>query len=327
MATERAPRRVGAIWPVLAGAAVVALIGGTAYLRWPAQGGVAPASAPIRAEPEAQPPKPVAPTFDVVRVTPEGSAVIAGRAEPGAQVTVREGEHTIGQVEADQRGEFVLIPHTKLEPGGRELTLSAREANGPEVRSEQSVVVVVPTPQPANPVSASPAPAVALLIPPGAGSPRLLQGPPASEKRQLSLNTVDYDDKGEIRFSGSAAPSTPLRVYVDNQPVGEAKADANGQWTLTPNESVAAGVHRFRVDQLAAGGRVASRIELPFQRTVGQQAELTPGRVVVQPGHSLWRIARQTYGAGVRYTDIYLANRDQIRDAKLIYPGQVFTTP
>src|SRR3954454_585125 len=175
MATERAPRRVGATWPVLAGVVVVALIGGTAYLRWPAQGGgVAPVSPPHHAQPEAQaqPPKPAAPTFDVVRVTPEGSAVIAGRAEPGAQVTVREGEHTLGQVEADQRGEFVLIPQTKLEPGGRELTLSAREANGPEVKSEQSVVVVVPTPQPANPAPAtptpptpaSPAPAIALLI-------------------------------------------------------------------------------------------------------------------------------------------------------------------
>ncbi len=37
------------------------------------------------------------PTFDVVRVGPGGTAVIAGRAEPGARVIVREGGQSIGR--------------------------------------------------------------------------------------------------------------------------------------------------------------------------------------------------------------------------------------
>jgi nucleoid-associated protein YgaU len=49
--------------------------------------------------------------------------------------------------------------------------------------------------------------------------------------------------------------------------------------------------------------------------------------MVVQPGQNLWRIARHTYGRGVRYTVIYAANRDTIRDPRLIYPGQVFALP
>ena len=48
---------------------------------------------------------------------------------------------------------------------------------------------------------------------------------------------------------------------------------------------------------------------------------------IVQPGNSLWRIARRSYGAGLRYTVIYEANRSQIRRPDLIYPGQVFTIP
>ncbi len=49
--------------------------------------------------------------------------------------------------------------------------------------------------------------------------------------------------------------------------------------------------------------------------------------VVVQPGGNLWTIARRTYGAGIQYTTIYKANRDQIADPDLIYPGQVFVLP
>ena len=47
----------------------------------------------------------------------------------------------------------------------------------------------------------------------------------------------------------------------------------------------------------------------------------------MQPGNSLWRIARRNYGEGPRYTVIYQANKERIKDPDLIYPGQVFVVP
>jgi nucleoid-associated protein YgaU len=47
----------------------------------------------------------------------------------------------------------------------------------------------------------------------------------------------------------------------------------------------------------------------------------------VQPGTSLWRIARATYGTSFKYSLIYEVNRDQIDDPDLIFPGQVFWVP
>jgi nucleoid-associated protein YgaU len=337
MATEQAPRRGGTGWPVLAGLIVLVLAAaGTAYFRWPARMDVpatSPPAAPAPAQTDSPTAAPAGPTFDVVRVTPEGSAVIAGRAEPGAKVTVRDGERTLGEVQAGRNGEFVLVPDSKLPPGGRELTLSARDPNGKEVKGSESVVVVVPQLQAgagkdgagSDARAAANGPPIALLLPQGDAVPRLLQAPP-DKAGKLSLNTVDYDEKGEIRFSGSAKPSAPVRVYVDNKPVGQTSTDAAGRWTLTPPEPVSPGLHRFRVDQLAGNGRVESRVELPFQRTAAA-AEVTPGRTIVQPGESLWRIARNSYGTGVRYTVIYLANRGQIRDPNRIFPGQVFAVP
>ncbi len=49
--------------------------------------------------------------------------------------------------------------------------------------------------------------------------------------------------------------------------------------------------------------------------------------VTVQPGFTLWRIARENYGDGVLYVKVFEANRDQIGDPDLIYPGQIFTVP
>ena len=72
---------------------------------------------------------------------------------------------------------------------------------------------------------------------------------------------------------------------------------------------------------------MTARVELPVQVSELPK-ELPDGQsLVVQPGNSLWRIARRTYGDGLRFTTIYEANRSQIRDPDLIYPGQIFTLP
>jgi nucleoid-associated protein YgaU len=66
---------------------------------------------------------------------------------------------------------------------------------------------------------------------------------------------------------------------------------------------------------------------MPFERAQLSPQDVPADRVVVQPRQNLWRLARNAYGKGIRYTEIFEANRDQIRDPNLIFPGQVFTVP
>ena len=66
-----------------------------------------------------------------------------------------------------------------------------------------------------------------------------------------------------------------------------------------------------------------ARLELPFDRA--HRAALpaaTAAACIVVRGDNLWNIARAHYGEGLRYTMIFDANKDQIRDPNLIYPGQ-----
>jgi nucleoid-associated protein YgaU len=130
-----------------------------------------------------------------------------------------------------------------------------------------------------------------------------------------------------VIVSGQAdSPFARMRVYLDNLPVGAAVADAAGAFSVLLDEAVAPGRYRLRVDSLEEGGAVTARAELPFERAdiaIDPDAE----RVVIQPGNTLWTIARHVYGSGLRYTAIYRANRAQIRDPDLIYPGQVFSLP
>ena len=47
----------------------------------------------------------------------------------------------------------------------------------------------------------------------------------------------------------------------------------------------------------------------------------------VEAGDCLWNIAYEVYGTGTRWTVIYEANRDTIRDPGMIHIGQVLTIP
>lgn len=50
-------------------------------------------------------------------------------------------------------------------------------------------------------------------------------------------------------------------------------------------------------------------------------------RYLVQPGDTLWHIARRSCGGGVKYRAIHQVNRAQIRNPHRIWPGQVVVIP
>jgi LysM domain/Bacterial Ig domain len=280
-----------------------------------------PAGQTVRSTPADEVSEKIIPSFDIVRVERDGMAVIAGRSEPRATITLKRNGSTIATAQADGRGEWVIVLETPLEPGDIELTLTAKSPDGSERDSIQSVSVSVPAEASGQ--------ALVVLAEPGKAS-RVLQGPGVpSDAGNLVLEAVDYDENGNVIISGVTEPNTTVRVYLNDKPIGDARADADGRWELRANGSVEPGTYTMRIDQLDTNGQVSARVEVPFERGVAEDVrrQIAEGQVVIQPGNNLWNIARQLYGSGYRYTTIYQANRDQIRDPDLIYPGQVFATP
>jgi len=428
--------------------------------------------------------KAVEPSFDTVRVEKTGEALIAGRAEPGSEVTVMLDGKAIGKTTANNDGAFVVTPEEPLPTGSGALTVESK-TNEQITQSEATVAVVVPAEEKKDAL-------VAVLNPdeptkilqktePAAKASATIETatPPATTEIAAatppSLDAVDYDESGNIVFSGSGRPGSIVRLYVDNAVAGDAKAGEDGRWSFAGSSPIPAGKHTLRVDGVDTAGKVTSRAELPFFReepskvasaapkqtaattTITQtpaaksatdeiaatetpviesskpetsatettqtgttiakipavgsatsettttptpQAETTTnetpavesatsestatgttqadttttetpapdtaateipaetatrdatstgttaeqtvasattetneiakpkdGRIIIQPGNNLWRISRVIYGSGTKYTVIFESNKDQIRDADLIFPGQVFMTP
>jgi LysM domain-containing protein len=276
----------------------------------------------------AREPKVILPTFDIVRVDAAGTAVIAGRGAPKGVVIAYSNGLEVAREEINRDGEWAVYIESAFDSGAIELTLEMILPGGEVLRGEQVVVIAVPMRDGEKPL--------VVLGEPGEPS-RVLQNPNSIEDTLvLTLDIVDYDAEGTLVLSGRAMSGVALRVYANNALIGETRASGpngagQGRWTLRPDGSLAPGIYTLRIDQVDETGKVKMRVELPLERAepadVLAAVATGGGRVVVQPGNSLWRIARRIYGSGIEYTVIYDANRRQIRDPNRIYPGQIFDLP
>ena len=152
---------------------------------------------------------------------------------------------------------------------------------------------------------------------------------------QLALDSIAYDPLGNVTVGGRSSPSGLVRFYVNNEAISAAKTNKEGYWE-TDLSDIVPGTYTLRIDQLSLKGDVISRLESPFKREDREKlAKLiapstSPARiniVTVQPGNTLWAIARKRYGDGLLYVRVFEANRDKIKDPDLIYPGQLFDLP
>ncbi|WP_193142174.1 MULTISPECIES: LysM peptidoglycan-binding domain-containing protein [unclassified Meridianimarinicoccus] len=366
------------------------------------------------------------PSFDLVRVEPDGTTVVAGQARPNARVAVVLDGQTMAETRADASGSFVVFVALEAGDEPRVMWLMAETAEGdmlasvdtvliapaqhsldagttlagtlaqrpaedlsvqtgqtdPRVRIDQpmdlaslpngdavpevgSAPDVVPqavnenaqpetspetSPQAqatfgavgeSSPAETTPPPATERAPAPPKAAPRVLLSsregiaaldvPRLDAATALRIDTIDYGTDDTVVLKGRAGASGPVRVRLNGTLRGTGTVTEDGLWSLVISD-VAPGLYDLRVESLDPSGAVLGQADVPFRREapgIVQQALNGSGAriVTVQPGATLWAIAQDLYGAGTRYVQVFEANRDQIRDPNLIYPGQVFDLP
>jgi hypothetical protein len=240
-------------------AAVVAAPG--MDLQAPAAVVEAPPAEVVVAEPPAvevadAPPSP--PTFDVVRIEPDGAALIAGTAPADARVSIRlDGVEEI-RTQAGSDGAFVAQFTLAPNPAPRLMGLVAVLADGTEVAGADTVAIapIAATPPVTAAAEPAPAPPAALLLSDEGAA--VIQGPApiaAGEGVAVALDAIAYAPDGAVQLAGQGQGGAALRIYLDNAALMDAVVGDDGKWTVTLPE-VTPGIYTLRVDQLAADGAV-----------------------------------------------------------------------
>lgn len=298
-------------------------------------------------KPDAEPP-----AFDLVRVEPDGSLVVAGRSSPDAAVALLRNGEAWDRATANATGQFAMTPKP-LPAGTHELSLAATLPDGRTASSVQIVTVDVPVARGGDVVVALVAPdrPTQILSPPRttapapsvgiAGKPDAAASQP-EERRNVEIATVEQEVGGTFFAAGTAHPGATVRLYVNDSYLATATAGGDGKWSFSVGKGLTEGSYRVRLDDVRrSDGKVLSRAEVPFEFAArpplqGSLAKTADPSTVVVPevktttvarGDSLWRISQRIYGNGRRYIVIHRANEEQIRNPDLIYPGQVFVLP
>jgi len=253
------------------------------------------------AGPELDPNDPSVPKFDLVRIEADGSAVVAGRAAPNAEVQILSNGEEIGTAKASARGEFVALIDTELTTTAQSLALVANAPSTGPVTSQSNVIVLARSATEIDNLDEeiSLAPAIVQATPDAVRVIQPVVG--LADLDRVSLDTISYDQAGQVILAGRGRPGFSARIYADGKAISDKTISGSGTWSATIND-LDEGRYVIRVDELDTS-------------------------VIVQPGNNLWTIAEGRYGEGFRYTTIFEANKEQIRDPDLIYPGQVFELP
>lgn len=275
--------------------------------------------------------------FDIVRVEPTGEAVVAGRAQPGASVRLLNRGVEIASAKADGNGQFAIVPP----PLGKGDHLLSLEADGAKADKPQTVAVAVPPDAKGDVVVALTEPGAATRI--LSDQPKAGEAPKPAPAASLSIRSVEVDDAGGFYATGAGAPGSTIRLSLNGSPVTTVKANDEGRWSLKVEKGMNPGAYSVRADHLDDAGHVVAQAEVPFNYPARTLAAATPGAggpatgadavvrelqsVTVQRGDSLWRISQRTLGNGLRYTQIYQANANKIRNPSLIYPNQILVMP
>jgi nucleoid-associated protein YgaU len=360
--------------------------------------------APSEAPPAQAKEAPVVPSFDLVRVEPDGESVIAGRAAPGATIELLRGDQVHARAAADASGLFAIVP-PPLPPGSHQVVLQSIAPDGTRQRSAQAVTVVITdgktrplvtltSPDSPTVVLSNPEPPAAKVAEapnpetkpaePSAPSAQQQAGaaptvsPPApaapasatpNARPEIKIVTVEAEE-GKLYVSGQSSPGATIRLYLNESFIAPGGAGGDGKVSFSIASGVKPGDYRIRLDDVdPVSGQVRSRAEVGFnvpaqvasaQAPATAQASASGSPVPAQPqtsrevasalpqtqvadagtivipnintaivsrGDNLWRISQRVYGKGLRYTVIFGANQEQIRNPDLIYPGQVFVLP
>ncbi len=218
-----------------------------------------------------------------------------------------------------------------------------------------------------------PAAAVDKAVASAQPAPETSSSETVASEANVAIETVEVENSNRLMLGGRADAGNAVRLYLNNEPLGDAETGADGRWTLTTERPMPPGRYELRADVVGGDGGVKGRAKVRFDRVqmveAGQQApeanaSTTGGGaagssgqgsdvtivsrtsgvggtsstgavgegagtsvVVIARGDNLWSIARKIYGQGVRHTMIFEANKNQIGNPNLIYPGQVFTIP
>ena len=258
-------------------------------------------------------------TFDIVRVSQSGETVIAGKSEPNISIDLLNKNKIITTLESDENGEWVWVSEEPLVEEYLELKLKYKDPLGNVFFSDQTIVVL-------NDSKPNVSPIVVKILSSNNEKIDFLNLEYVSDG--LTLDLANISPNGILSLSGRTLSGHELNLESPNLKNKKFFSNENGHWSISfkTNKNHQDKVRIFTKIQDEVISLSFDLSKFNFESTKNS-LEFKKNQIIVKEGNSLWRIARQTMGSGIFYSQIFKNNKKKIKNPDLIFPGQVFNIP
>lgn len=177
-------------------------------------------------------------TFDVVRISPEGNAVLAGKSGRNQKLELYDGDNLLGTTESDEQGNWVFVPQDPLSVGQHHIVLKKRVDAETLLDTGTDVLAVTIEAPKANKEDQKP---LAMLLPQAPDKAvKLVQSPVENETpspvKPVPAKTEATDTKTTIsespKSSETAAPTALPKQRVFPLVILQLDVLADGQWQI-----------------------------------------------------------------------------------------------
>lgn len=292
------------------------------------------AEEPVVEKPVIEKPKAPSETVRIEAVEVEGDKLfVAGSGTAGYQVRVFADGEEVGIANVESNGRFIIEATKDLEVGQHKITAALEDKqtnqvilraivpfNRPEGQALAAVASNDDTSSMDKPVEST-----------ETETAMVKEEPKAAETETASAAATETQTTtSEIASNDASATMTKEEEMVKSEEtMANENTSTSSSDTATATETAPESAGETASSEEEASVTASSDNQTTEPKTIVQD-ELQPASsqsVIIRRGDTLWQIARRTYGAGVRYTTIYLANQQQIDNPDRIAPGQIFEVP
>lgn len=166
----------------------------------------------------------VQPNLDLLRVEPDGSVVVAGKAGPKALVELLLDDKVLGSTTSGAEGDFVIVPDGRLDPGDYRLALRATTPGDEGVLSAESAIISIPEKNDGQ--------VLAMVEAPGEAAELVTVPQPAAAATAESQPVVAIDQDGTLapateQANGAAGAAGEITSEAAESEAAETEAAGN----------------------------------------------------------------------------------------------------
>ena len=281
--------------------------------------------------------KEIFPEIDIIKVSPDGSFVIAGKGQPNSNINILDKGNLIESTIVDNDGNWVIVSKENLKTGDNLISIDQVNKSGlvlkhkqlyvtkiDERKKNQPLLISVPNKNGEN-ISIIQQPAEKQKIN-KVENDLGIQKKIDSNKDIFNVKTIFFNENGFVSIQGEVNFGKKIELYI-NKKIMEIIKIENSKWQYNSDTIFDFGLHDLLVVLKSDKDEILDRITLPFMRVEMPSNDVSDNFILIKPGDMLWTIAYRLYGDPFKYIQIFEENKDQITNPDLIFPGQLFSIP